>query len=289
MEEPKKGREARAAALRQTIDEALARLSQQLAEGHTAEFKRLLVFWARFHRYSHANVVLILSQRPDATRVAGYRTWRRVGRQVKRGAKAISIWCPIIKSVEDPDTGMPIELCVGFSSCPVFAAEDLVDIETNPLPTLWPTLPDDVDALYQRLKHRVEAAGYPVREMILPPGRQGTASMAGQITLATGLDSRNRTMALLHELAHQLEHFKPERAESPRDQRELEAEAAAAVVCAMVGLEHPTARDYLLMYHADVEGLKASLGVIHRLVGQMAKLLELDRLPQETAAPLAAD
>ncbi len=32
------------------------------------------------------NVWLILAQRPDATRVAGYRTWQRLGRQVNRGA-----------------------------------------------------------------------------------------------------------------------------------------------------------------------------------------------------------
>ena len=44
--------------------------------------------------YSPNNVLLILSQRPDATRVAGYKTWQALGRQVKKGEKAISIFAP---------------------------------------------------------------------------------------------------------------------------------------------------------------------------------------------------
>src|SRR5215204_709938 len=96
--------EARAKHLTETIDTAIDKLVAELAEGHTREYLRLLSFWSRFHRYSHGNVLLIMSQRPDATQVAGYHTWRRVGRQVKRGAKAIAIWCPILKRIEDAET-----------------------------------------------------------------------------------------------------------------------------------------------------------------------------------------
>ena len=155
--------EERAGRLKAIIDQAIERLSEQLAQGHTADYRRLLAFWSHFHRYSHGNVLLILSQRPDATQVAGYNRWQRLGRQVKRGAQAISIWCPILKTIEDEETGLPIELCVGFVPCPVFAAEDLVDIETNPLPTLWKTLPDDVNDLYRRLQRLLAEA-----EEVLP-------------------------------------------------------------------------------------------------------------------------
>ena len=37
---------------------------------------------------------LILAQKPAATRVAGYRTWQALGRQVKKGDKAICIFAP---------------------------------------------------------------------------------------------------------------------------------------------------------------------------------------------------
>ncbi len=280
--------EIRAGQLKATIDGAIERLVRELAEGHTEEYRKLLSFWSRFHRYSHGNVLLILAQRPDATQVAGYHTWRKVGRQVRRGAKAISIWCPVIRQISDPETGLPVPLCVGFNPCPVFAAEDLVDIATNPLPTLWRPLPDDMDGLYRYLKRKVEEAGYRVEEKLLPPGRQGSTAPDGTITLARGLDSRNRIMVLLHELAHALEHLREERQEAPRDQRELEAESAAMVVCALLGIEHPTARDYILMYRGDAEGLKASLSAIRRIVGQMVALLDLTALSEQAANRAAA-
>ncbi|MDP9473300.1 MAG: DUF955 domain-containing protein, partial [Chloroflexota bacterium] len=66
--------EIRAGQLKATIDGAIERLVAELAEGHTEEYRKLLSFWSRFHRYSHGNVLLILSQRPDATQVAGYHT-----------------------------------------------------------------------------------------------------------------------------------------------------------------------------------------------------------------------
>ncbi|MDP9355491.1 MAG: ArdC-like ssDNA-binding domain-containing protein [Chloroflexota bacterium] len=281
--------EIRAGQLKATIDGAINRLVAELAEGHTEEYRKLLSFWSRFHRYSHGNVLLILAQRPDATQVAGYHTWRKVGRQVRKGAKAISIWCPVIREIADPETGLPVPLCVGFTPCPVFAAEDLVDIQTNPLPTLWRPLPDDVDGLYRYLKRKVEEAGYRVEEKLLPPGRQGSTAPDGTIRLARGLDSRNRIMVLLHELAHALEHLREERKEAPRDQRELEAESSAMIVCALLGIEHPTARDYILMYRRDAEGLKASLSAIRRIVGRMVGLLGLTLSANERAAPLAAD
>jgi len=37
-------------------------------------FRRWLQVRSRFHRYSFGNVLLIASQRPDATHVAGYKT-----------------------------------------------------------------------------------------------------------------------------------------------------------------------------------------------------------------------
>jgi hypothetical protein len=280
--------EARAKYLKETIDGAIERLAEQLAEGHTSDYLKLLTFWSRFHRYSHGNALLIFAQRPDATQVAGYRTWKRQGRQVKSGARAIIIWCPILRTIEDEDTGLPVEVVVGFNPCPVFAAEDLTDIATNPLPTLWKRLPDDAEALYRHLKTKVEEHGLRVEEIALPPSKQGMTSPSGMIILAAGLDSRNRIMVLLHEVAHAIEHYRPEREGASREQKELEAESASAVICAILGIEHPTARDYILMYAGTAEDLKASLAAIRRMVGRMVNLLGLTKSADESAAALAA-
>jgi len=123
----------------------------------------------------------------------------------------------------------------------------------------------------------------------MPKSRQGSSGPDGTITLADGLDSRNRIMVLLHELGHALEHFREERQEATREQKELEAESASAVVCAMLGLEHPTARDYILMYDGDAEGLKTSLAAIRRIIKQMVTVLDLTGAAEQTAVALAAD
>src|SRR5919202_513039 len=80
-------------------DERMSTLLQQLEVGVQAiqtseDFQRYLRTAANFHQYSPNNVLLILAQKPDATRVAGYTTWQALGRQVKKGEKAIYIFAP---------------------------------------------------------------------------------------------------------------------------------------------------------------------------------------------------
>src|SRR5262249_33643204 len=60
---------------------------------------------ARFHDYSLGNTLLIAFQRPDATQVAGYKTWQSMGRQVRKGEKGIAILAPMVRRVKDDETG----------------------------------------------------------------------------------------------------------------------------------------------------------------------------------------
>lgn len=278
----------RAAKLKSTIDSAIERLASQLQEGHTEEYRQMLRFWSHFHQYSHGNLILIFAQRPDATHVAGYHTWRKLGRQVRQRSTAIQIWCPILVKIEDPETKLEEEVCTGFRPCPVFAAEDLVDIDTNPLPAVWRTQPDDVESVWQYCVSRI-STNYRIKIVGMRPGVLGASSPDRRILIAPNLDSRNRVFVLLHELAHQLEHFRPDRKITSKETRELEAESAAMIVAAMFGLDHPTARDYILSYQGTVEDFRAALATIRRIVGQMVKLLDLKAPAQTNAAPLAAD
>src|SRR4051794_3908418 len=78
------------------IQESLARLEVAVAAIHNSDtFRTYLDAQARFHTYSFANALLILGQRPDATHVAGYQTWKSLGRQVRRGERGIRIIVPI--------------------------------------------------------------------------------------------------------------------------------------------------------------------------------------------------
>ena len=115
----------------------MSTLMQQLEAGVQAiqtseDFKRYLRTAARFHAYSPNNVLLILSQRPDATRVAGYKTWQALGRQVKKGERAIYIFAPRPYRVTTEDETGEEQTREGltFRSVPVFdiLSRDLVQL-----------------------------------------------------------------------------------------------------------------------------------------------------------------
>lgn len=175
-------REERAADLKATIDAAIERLAQQLSDGHTDEFVQTLRFYSRFHKYSFGNLLLIQSQRPEATHVAGMRTWNEAGYTVKKGEKAIWIWRPLTKAEPDPETGDKTETVVGFIPVAVFDASQLNEIDEKPLPQVFQPLPDDLADLYQGVVQRIAAEGIAVEERLLPAGVQG-ASLGGAILI----------------------------------------------------------------------------------------------------------
>src|SRR3954452_7141455 len=83
------GRQARREADRAKAREAVEALRS------TDGWKRWLSCRRHFHHYSLANQLLIALQMPDATRVAGFRAWLRLGYCVRRGEHALRIWVPI--------------------------------------------------------------------------------------------------------------------------------------------------------------------------------------------------
>jgi hypothetical protein len=67
-----------------------------LALTDSDRWRRHLEVQGRFHRYSFGNALLIGAQCPEATRVAGFTAWRRLGRSVRRGERAIWILAPVV-------------------------------------------------------------------------------------------------------------------------------------------------------------------------------------------------
>ena len=76
--------------------EAVDYLVQSLESGQSAVLTQYLGAMAKFRNYSFGNIMLIARQKPDATHVAGYRTWTSLGRFVRRGEKGIFILAPMV-------------------------------------------------------------------------------------------------------------------------------------------------------------------------------------------------
>lgn len=86
-------------------DQTLEQLADALAHGKGEAFTRYLAMLAKFHKYSFGNVLMILSQKPDATHVAGFHIWRQIGRFLKKGEKGIVIIAPmLIRKRDEQDT-----------------------------------------------------------------------------------------------------------------------------------------------------------------------------------------
>jgi hypothetical protein len=267
--------EQRAVALKGVMDEAIDRLAQELSEGHSTAYQAFLTFYGRFWTYSVRNTMLIHQQCPEATRCAGLKLWNSLGYHVKRGESAIWIWAPILKRQPDPETGEVIGMVTGFIPAPVFDASQLVEIAERPLPEPFPVLPDDATEAYDLCVAKVKAQGIAVEERVGMPGGALGSSRPGRIVIDARQDSRNRLFTLLHELVHQTWHHDLHDPTATRQQLEFEAESVSYVVAAVMGLEHPSARDYLLTYRISAAQLKQSLVVIQLMVRQILRALEL--------------
>src|SRR3954449_8723947 len=85
-------------------DQVLDQLTAGIAELVSSDaWRSWLTVQSRFHRYSFGNCLLILRQCPDATRVAGFHAWRKLGRAVRRGEKGIWILAPMTRRVDGDD------------------------------------------------------------------------------------------------------------------------------------------------------------------------------------------
>ena len=89
--------------IKEITNNATKQLAAALNAGHSQALTGYLNAIGRFHRYSLHNVLLIASQKPNATHIAGFRTWNELGRFVRKGEKGIMILAPIVRRKADKD------------------------------------------------------------------------------------------------------------------------------------------------------------------------------------------
>jgi len=213
--------------VKQMATNAIETLATALETGKSDDLKRYLAAMGRFHRYSPHNVMLIALQKPTASHVAGFHTWKKLGRFVRKGEKAIFILAPMVKTKEnaegeDQDGN---RVLLGFRGCGVF---DYSQTEGCELPSIGCVVGDPTQ-YQERLIKFVAAQGIALsNDQAIHPARG--ISEGGKITLLPGMTPAENFATLVHELAHELLH-RANRATTTRRERETEAEAVTFVVC----------------------------------------------------------
>ena len=265
---------------KQIASNAIEQLKQALEAGHSERLKEYLAAMARFRRYSWHNVMLIALQKANATHVAGFRAWHKLGRFVKKGEKGILILAPIIrKKAENNDQTQPDEssVAVGFRAAYVF---DITQTDGQPLPGIGSVNGEPRQYREGLVKFAAEQGiALQYSEEIAPA--RGT-SAGGKITLLPGQSPAEEFATLAHEVAHEMMHRDERRSSTTKRIRETEAEAVAFVVCSAIGLETGSAAaDYIGLYGGDAKLLSESLEYIQRTATQILNAIGAG----ETSAP----
>ncbi len=151
----------------------------------------------RERTFSWHNVCLIASQCPSATRVAGFQTWRTMGRFVRKGEKGIAIMAPIVGRREAESDGDNARAIVGFRAAYVFDVE-----QTDGEPLAEPgEATGDPGTKTALLKTAILGQGIALESVDDLDGALGTSS-GGCIRLLSGLSPATEFTTLAHEYAH---------------------------------------------------------------------------------------
>jgi antirestriction protein ArdC len=273
---------------RQSREDRLATAHAVLASGLSDvrddrdAMARFLAFRSRFHEYSLNNTVLIWTQNPAARFVKGYRAWQAVGRQVRKGEHGITILAPIVCRATKAEIAAGADpnekSVVGFRTATVFdyaqsdAITDGALIYVPPAPRLDA---DDPEGLVARLEHvALFSLGYRVSYADTGYADGMCQTVLKWITVQQRLSPADRASVLCHELCHAVAHAGD--TTTSRAQKELQAEGAAFVVLAALGLDTSRASlPYLKSWAAGEDAaLLAELAAIDRIAADLLALVE---------------
>lgn len=285
---------------KQPIKEQIKKLTDQIEAGIKAlfqsgdleKYQAYLRTMSHFHHYSVNNQMLIFSQCPHATLVAGYQKWQnQFSRHVLRGEKGISILAPtpykikVEKEKLDPDTKLPLLDADGNTiteekevQIPMFRPVKVFDVsQTDGKP-----LPERVQSPVAELTGNVEhyeafmealrrVSPVPIEMKPLSNDLDGFFSPSKQsITLRAGMSEVQTVCAAVHEIAHsKLHDYAKQPNSQPKDSstEEIEAESIAYTVCAYFGIEtSANSFGYVATWSKDkdLKAFKESLDTIRK-------------------------
>lgn len=266
------------------ITEKLQQGIENLFDSDT--YKNYLKTMSKFHSYSLNNTILIAMQKPDATTVAGYGTWKQMNRQVVKGSKAIKILAPCIykkkdiadiadtpdKSIADKDNKDISEsekVLVGFKVANVF---DISQTEGEPLPEITHKLEGNVNEYADFMEAIKQFSPVPIEFKAIDGSANGYYHLVDKnIVIDDSMSEMMNCKTAIHECAHALLHDQDDGLEKDahldKNTKEVQAESVAFTVCNYYGID---TSDYSFGYIGgwssgkDLKELKASLETIRQ-------------------------
>ena len=249
----------------QEIESLFKRIDEGVKAVFSSEkYKEYLKFVSKFTDYSARNTMLINLQRPDATLVGSFGLWKKLGRSVNKGENGITIMAPVVyktnqymeyerqaedewgnklynddgtekmETVEKNVTGL------AFKKQYVF---DLSQTDGKPIPDPVQELSGDIDeeklaVIFKAIK-KVTDISPEYRD--IKGGAKGFYSPSSKsIVIKTGMSGEQVLKTVVHESAHCLLHDPDKKivtVKSPRNEKEVQAESIAFIVCEKLGVD----------------------------------------------------
>jgi N-terminal domain of anti-restriction factor ArdC len=203
--------------------------------------------WVRaremFHAYSASNCMLIALQCHQRgivpEHIAGFRTWIKLGRAVRKGEQAIRILAPIAVKQREADSDGAEERHVFFKTTFVFDVS-----QTNPIPGVeaaalhpprQPLTGDSHGHLLAPLAMFAESLGYAVAFRSIPGAAGGWCDPRAQrIGVDADVPPNAQVRTLVHEITHALG---VDYAKYSRAQAEVIVDTTTLIVLSAAGLD----------------------------------------------------
>lgn len=241
--------------------EKVKEITEQLHEGiknmfSSEKYKDYLKAMSKFYDYSISNCYLIGKQRPDATYVAGYKSWEtKFHRQVKKGSEGIKILAPspykvkveqpkldkngnVLRDSQGNEITEEVErIRNGFKVSYVFAYEDT---EGEPLPSIISTLEKEVQDYDKLMSVLKEISPCPINFVPIESTANGYYHLEDrEIYVDESLPELQTIKTTIHEIAHAILHDKieGEDTEATRREKEVCAESVAFTVSEYLGFD----------------------------------------------------
>ena len=267
----------------------------------TDAYKSYLRAVGKFHSYSLNNVLLITMQKPEATLVAGYNTWKKhFNRNVKRGEKGLKIIAPMPVSIEKEEDrtdqyGNTYKEKVTVT-VPRFHAVTVFDVsqtEGDPLPNIDPVeLKDDVKDFAVFLKAVERSSDVPIAYIDIEGSARGYFhTVNNSICVQKDMSEAQTLKTLIHEMAHSVLHNRDNGGAlmDPKT-KEVQAESVAFSVCSHFGID---TSEYTFPYvtawagDKDLKTLRNSMDTIKDAASLLIHRIEDNymTLTQEKAEP----
>ena len=225
-------------------------LKKGIAELFNGEqYQNFLKITARFPHYSYRNLILLLGQCPHATAVKGFRGWLSVGRIVRSGERGIRIIAPYVKAEEKQNSGddkgdeADIDKFRRISVFDISQTDRLDGVsdatvvpQVLAIPTLFPVkeLTGDVDGFSEIYEALERISPFPIVVEVMNGNKKGYCNYTKEmIAVKQGLSQLHTIKTCIHEIAHAILH----RRVKNKQQKEMEAESVAYVVCQYFGLD----------------------------------------------------